>query len=233
MVASYLTCYKALYTETSMTIKHHCLHHIGPQLERWGRSCYPNCFVLERKHKSVKAIANHSTNVKDDTSLSWDISLLREVTSSHIHRLSCDVGQFCAETGLQKSRPVPKALLAQLAPLFGAADFQTAHIARINEFERVYKGDVVVAAVNGEHVAGTVVHHVAVASFGVTSFVTMLDLLAFTSQPHARCSSHARCGAGQWIFTSQIECSCIWSESAGSVRILRTPHVDPKWSGVG
>ena len=146
MVGAYLKAYKALYGAQEMTIKFHCLHHIAPQLERWSAKCYPNCFVLERKHKSVKAIANEAHNVRHDRSLTWDAGLLRDVTSSHIHRLSCDIGQFSTEPGLQKSREVPKALRAQLQHMFGAADFQTAHVARVNEWERVSKGDVVIAA---------------------------------------------------------------------------------------
>ena len=231
MVGAYLKAYKALYGAQEMTIKFHSLHHIAPQLERWPAKCYPNCFVLERKHKSVKAIANEAHNVRHDRSLSWDAGLLRDVTSSHIHRLSCDIGQFSTEPGLQKSRDVPKALRAQLQHMFGAADFQTAPVARVNEWERVSKGDVVIAALgNGAHVAGTAVVHISVTCFGVTSILTMLDVLEFKSRPHARCSSHVRRGVGMWIFTSQIECACIWSESMGSVRILRTVHVDPVWS---
>lgn len=230
MVGAYLKAYKAVYGAQEMTIKFHYLHHIAPQLARWSRKCYPNCFVLERKHKSVKAIADHAHNVRDDRSLTWDAGLLRDVTSSHLHRLSCDIGQFSAEPGLQKPHGVPKAMRAQLEREFGVADFQTAHVARVNEWERVSKGDVVIAALgNGEHVAGTAVHHVSVACFGATSVLTMLDVLEFTSRPHARCSSHVRGGAGMWVFTSQIECACTWSESAGSVRILRTVHVDPVW----
>ena len=230
MVGAYLKAYKAVYGAQEMTIKFHYLHHIAPQLARWSRKCYPNCFVLERKHKSVKAIANEAHNVRDDRSLTWDAGLLRDVTSSHLHRLSCDIGQFSAEPGLQKPHDVPKAMRAQLEREFGVADFQTAHVARVNEWERVSKGDVVIAALgNGEHVAGTAVHHVSVACFGATSVLTMLDVLEFKSRPHVRCSSHVRCGAGMWIFTSQIECARTWSESAGSVRILRTVHVDPVW----
>ena len=230
MVGAYLKAYKAVYGAQEMTIKLHYLHHIAPQLARWSRKCYPNCFVLERKHKSVKAIADHAHNVRDDRSLTWDAGLLRDVTSSHLHRLSCDIGQFSAEPGLQKPHGVPKCMRAQLEREFGVADFQTAHVARVNEWERVSKGDVVIAALgNGEHVAGTAVHHVSVACFGATSVLTMLDVFEFTSRPHARCSSHVRGGAGMWVFTSQIECACIWSESAGSVRILRTVHVDPVW----
>ena len=214
-----------------MIKKFHYLHHHAPQLERWAAKCYPSCFTLERKHKSVKRYADQMANCGEDASVDWDRNLLREVTAEHLHSLDNDIGQFRTDAGLQKPKKVSKAMSAELVKMFGdGVSFQTAHVSRCNEWERISKGDVVIARVGEHSIAAEVVQHISASCSGCTSFLTLLHPLPFKSELNRMCSKHVRDTNGQWVYTSQIDCAAVWAPTgASSCRILRPVHVHPNW----
>lgn len=231
LVSLYLQSFKALYTEEPMIIKFHYLHHHAPQIHRWCDKAFPNCFTLERKHKSVKRFADNNANCGDDSSLEWDRGLLRDITCRHLSNLENDVGQFKVEQGLQKPRKITAKLQGELTSMFGAvhAEYQTGHVSRCNEWERVSKGDLVIAEVDGRHLAGKVAYHISMTLLGSTTYLSLLEPFVFESDLNGRCSVHKRCTEGKWVFTRDIVTATIWAPTGDSCRILRPVHVEPKW----
>ena len=120
-------------------------------------NCLPNCFCLERKHKSPKRFAELIRN----TACNWNIGVLRDVTANHLHSLwEADAECFGIDPGLlmpREPRPQLRSALQRELGIPGDVRYSTATRARCNEFECFSVGDaVLVRDAEGEITIGQV-----------------------------------------------------------------------------
>ena len=90
-------------------VGHHQLQHFSDAL---SLPALPNCFVLERKHKGIKAIGDVTV-----TGSTWDKSVLRETTVHHLFALERNT--FSKEAAVEDSHPPSRALKKSLGEWFG------------------------------------------------------------------------------------------------------------------
>ena len=229
LVSMYLQAFKALYGEENMIIKMHYLHHHAPQIGRWGKVAYPNCFALERKHKGVKRYADNVTNCGNTEDTRWDRSVLREITADHVHALQQDPLRFDVSSGLDKARQAAQALRDRLAIQFGEGDFEVARVCRVNEWEKVAVGDAVVVAHCDSCFVGEVLQHICRTRGCEKANFTLISKFDFDSDLNERCSVHRRGGA-VWVGTSAIECAVTWAPRSGDAwHVLRPVHALRGW----
>ena len=162
-VRGHLATFQDLFGSDVMTPKFHYAQHLWQILDRFG--VCPSCFTHERKHRAVKKFGDRIQN----TSCSWDASVLRECTSSHLIALAGDdhVG-FLPQPALVEPRKPARRLFASLQAAFGnhnKDDFSVASSAKISEFEMVSVDDVVLFAHEGRWRIGSIacLLHLAVA----------------------------------------------------------------------
>ena len=154
--ADYGASFKELYGEDCMIFKFHMMFHLSKWLDIIG--FLPNCQVLERKHRVPKRYADQCRNTRVSTFAS---SVLREVTVRHLAVLEDAASvHFQVDPCLQNPHPPSKLLDKQLRSLFGDADYIVLASARINEYEVVQKGDVVMIEEDGAITVGAVVVHI-------------------------------------------------------------------------
>ena len=138
-ILAHMRTFRALYGAESMTPKFHYAVHLPTRLQELGY--LPNCFSLERKHKLVERFGDRVLN----TAGAWHEGVLRDVSTQHLSTLArMDQGHFSGDPMLLKARAAPKRVrdaLQQQLPF--PATITTASKARINEFERVRRDDVV------------------------------------------------------------------------------------------
>ena len=140
-IGSHLSSFKDTYGDGNMTPKFHYSWHLPDVLERCG--FLPSCWVLERKHKSVKSFAAHVHTVTGN----FHQGILRDISNWHLHHLSSyDTRVFSDAAHLLDCREASDAAAAAVRRHLGAnagTAIRVASVARPNEFERVSKGDVV------------------------------------------------------------------------------------------
>ena len=128
-IAAHLRSYKDLFGADAMAPKFHYAWHMSVHYQQLN--CLPNCFALERKHKSPKRFANLVTN----TAGNWNIGVLRDVTANHLHSLwEADAGCFGEDPGLlmpHEPRPQLRNALQRELGIPGAV-IMTAARARCN-----------------------------------------------------------------------------------------------------
>jgi hypothetical protein len=135
-IDKYLTEYRRLYGANCMTPKFHSVLHYPTFLQRWGH--IPNCWALERKHKSPKQYANSVKN----TSCDWEGNLSREVTCRHLTALQYG-NHFQNRPSLIEGHPASRNVAAALAQaLHCSDDIHVSRSARISKWEKVHVGDV-------------------------------------------------------------------------------------------
>ena len=136
----YLEQYRALYTEECMQPKFHELLHFGRFLLQFG--WVPNCFVLERKHKGPKRFGGDNPRSNSN----YSSMVMREVTARHLAVLQDEASvHFRRDAALIGPVRPTKQQQQLLAAEFGAgAQCRCSQTARINEWEKIARQDVVV-----------------------------------------------------------------------------------------
>ena len=228
-ISTYLQTFKLLFGEEHLTPKFHYAFHFPAYLRRFG--FVPSCFVLERKHKVPKRFANEVRN----TNSAWEASVLREVTCHHLAALAS--GHFGAGVSLPDAHPCSKRLMAMLQKEISVSAGQdpiyaTAQTARINDWERCSKGDVVLVKMpDGGHDAAEVALHVSVqVGQQPTLFLTMVHLWEKLSTG-PRSSKWKRCSdASGFCFTKDLQCSVVWGASGKIATVLKPWQMDADWS---
>ena len=177
----YLSLFKDLFGPQCVTPKFHMAMHLWNFMLRFG--FVPNCFVLERKHRVAKRFGDAVTNANSN----WGRFVLREVTCNHLASLA-DSTRFQTGSFLCGAcRPIPERhdmLKQAFADLHAdpGSDFLIAREVRINAWEAVAEGDVVmVRDEGGQTFVGTLLWSVS-ARFGgradVLSAVTKWELVS-------------------------------------------------------
>ena len=93
-IKQFLTLFADTFGFDNMNTKFHALLHLVKELQEHGT--LPNCWVQERKHKTIKRYASDICNTR-----SYDRSVLGEVTCHHLHALR-HTKIFALEIGLLK-----------------------------------------------------------------------------------------------------------------------------------
>lgn len=200
-------------------VGHHQLQHFSDAL---SLPALPNCFVLERKHKGIKAVGDVTV-----TGPTWDKSVLRETTVHHLFALERNT--FSKEAAVEDSHPPSRALKKSLGEWFGplAEGCLTGPVARISEWERVSTGDVVVYSTqSGHHRVGQIILHVEF--HGVVA--TLVECYKWEADEWARASKHAPMDRGEWIPTASILGAAIHSLAKTPMRVIPPLHVTPRWA---
>ena len=220
-VEAHLNAFKALYGAEAMTTKFHASLHFADFLGRYG--FLPNCFVLERKHRSAKRFGNEVRN----TSAAWDASVLREVTSNHLGLLSNLQHTYYDDDVCLLEPHVPsKRLLELLQQHFdgiSAENCQTSATVRINRWERVSVGDVVMVQQGNDTILGEVRYLVAAAFAEGTSVVAGLLRWELLSEGLRAWKCKRKPDTPYLCMADEIVCSIIWGGS-GDVATALKPH---------
>ena len=214
-ICSHLGAFRDLYGAENMVLKFHYAMHMPLFLQRYG--WLPNCFVLERKHKTPKRFGNHLSN----TSKGWETSVLRDCTAHQMAKL--EEHHFSTVAELVRPKVANKHLRELLQQIFRGAEGECkmAKTARINAWETVSKGDLVrIKGIEGDIVVGQVEWHGSMEVFGELHCISGYRLLRFVSD--ARRHQH-------WAFTETqaaclteaIEGSLVWVGSADDVIVLK------------
>ena len=159
LVTKYIKDYKTTYGEEKVPPKFHMLAH----LSQFDVDQLPNCFVHERKHKTIKRFANQVF----DTSHDWDASVLREVTSMRLERMATvDPTMFSESAGLVQPRApshkMMRSILGVLGDDFAAATIMISRTARVNKYEHSTIGDLVLVGHTDPPIIGRVVFHISI-----------------------------------------------------------------------
>ena len=162
----------------------------------------------ERKHKGIKRFANEVRN----TSVDWDRSVLREATAHHMGLLQQKSGTDLSEVaGLVEGRKAGRRVGPSLEDAFGISrDYMTtSRRARVNEWETVSVGDVVLAGATDPPTLGELQLHAAVELDGETEPpFSFLRRFSVQESPRSwKCKLSEVCTV---VETSDIVCALIW-----------------------
>ena len=113
-ICSHLGAFRDLYGAENMVLKFHYAMHLPLFLQRYG--WLPNCFVLERKHKTPKRFGNHLSH----TSNGWETSVLRDCTAHHMVRF--EEIHFATAAGLVQPKVANKHMRELLQQIFSGAE---------------------------------------------------------------------------------------------------------------
>ena len=102
-IKKYLEYHLQVYGDSKWVSKFHASLHFGDMFERF--KILITCWVLERKHKEVKRIANNFFNLSD----TWETSLAEELLRKQFEELSSP-GRFSPGVILQNARPASNEL---------------------------------------------------------------------------------------------------------------------------
>ena len=216
--AEYLESNRCLYGDGNVPPKFHYMMHLGQY--RWKR--LPNTLALERKHKHVKCFANEVRN----TGIDWDQSVHRETTSSHLARLaSAGHMTFAEVAGLIGGRKPGRKMLLQMRAVIGefpADTLRTSAKARVNKYEIMSVGDVVLVGECSSPIIGKVAFHASVSDSGATEITSVIE--EFTIQEALQRSWKCTNAGKLSVFnTSDVFCALI---SAGDaiLTVLKPIH---------
>ena len=147
----FLKLCRELYGGEVMTPKFHSSMHFGRFLNAWTH--LPDFFVLERKHRFPKRWANQTANTKHN----YEAHVLRMVTVHHCEALISGKSSFGKEACLLEPRePSARMAKAMQAAIGNLGEITVAHTARINEYEKITKGDMTLIGTDGCELFGTV-----------------------------------------------------------------------------
>ena len=214
----YLEAFKDLYGTGSMVPKFHCILHFHQFVERFP--VLPKCFVTERKHKQPKRFANEIRNTHGN----WETAVARDVTGRHMSTLQNRARQGTSEL-LDPVYTPSAALTATLVGALGEGTFRSSLSARINEWERVGKGDVVVLNVNGLHVVGQIALLADVEEPDGRTTFCQLECFDFVSPAGTHGAKYRRNGQHRMQFVRDIVCAVVWSGTGSVVTVLYPAHV--------
>ena len=215
-ISAYLSAFKALYGEDQMTPKMHYIMHFADFIRRWHY--LPGCFVLERKHKLPKRYANPLTNLNYD----WESFVHREVTHQHVAQLE-ETAMFDDGAALLSPFPLSKRFTATLQKDLGVGPgvtFMTSSQARMNEWDKCSKGDVVLLH-NGT--VGEVVLHAAFQQDAEWTCFTSLRTWERAGEDN-RCWTWRASRSPLLCLLSDIKCALIWAETGATRRTLKPLH---------
>ncbi len=202
---AFLPVFCALYGEAFATPKFHYMMHLG----LYRLKFLPNCLVHERKHKGVKRYANPVFN----THIDWDKAILEEATCLHIEKLiNAPPIQFSYEAGLDDARAPSRKMMRVLQSALG--DFpkdamRVSNTARVNKFEKVSIGDIVLVGTSEPPIIGKVGLHVAVSDAHHTEHVTLIDEFNVSSESRRfwKCTA---AGRQSIVPTGSIDAAVVW-----------------------
>lgn len=219
-VDKYLTKYRLLYGASAMTPKFHSLHHFATFLQRWGH--IPNCWALERKHKSPKQYANAVKNTAAD----WEGPLSREVTCNHLAALGSD--RFNRKPSLVDARPAGRQTAAALAAALGceAHEVRCSRSARVDPWETVFVGDVCMACVLGSVKFFEVSVLAGVQHDDETEVVALVEELVRV-EAGTKSSKFRKSGVQSCVDIGDFRCACVWARSSDVWTVVHPTHVLP------
>ena len=219
LVTKYIKDYKATFGEEKVTPKFHMLAHLC----KFDLEHLPDCFVHERKHKSIKRYANQVF----DTSCDWDASVLREVTSGRLERMATyDPTIFSESAGLVQPRApslkMMRAIIGVLGDDFAAATIMTSRTARVNKYEHSTIGGLVLVGHTDPPIIGRVVFHISIQVDELVECASLIDGYEVTEAQNRawKCKLAGR----QTLFEmSDIVC-CLTYAGTDVVTVLKPFH---------
>ena len=212
-ISVYLGAYKALYGEANMQPKMHYMMHFPAFIRRW--QFLPNCFVLERKHKIPKKYANPLLN----TQTNWETFVLRDVTNEHLTTLESTI-VFDDGIGLISPYPASKNLNATLQRELNVGPdvvFMTSKQARMNEWDKCSKGDVVL--LHDGRVGEVVLHAAFVSDDAWTCFTSLRTWEAVSTERRYKTWRASR--TPLLCLLSDVKCALTWAHAGANMRTLR------------
>ena len=112
------------------------------------------------------------------------------------------------------------------AELGGDVEVWTSRSARINECERIGKGDMVLLhAEHGSRVVGEVVFIASVAVDELHAVTCQVQLLEMSSLAGPRATKWRRSEALQIVDAEQVECAVVWAGEGSTITVLSPPVV--------
>ena len=218
-IVAHLRTFKALYGDAYMPIKFHLSIHFPMFLERWG--LLPNCFVLERKHRTPKRFANEHRN----TSSHWEASILRECTTLHfaeLDRRRCKRRHFEAAACLVSPTTPSRRMMTLLSSELRAGPddrILASRKARVNEWETCSQNDVVRVSGSPDFV-GKIKFFASLSVNGQDHVFAGILRWAPLAEGH-RCTKWRAVDDNlTLVMADEILCSLIWSESGGISTVL-------------
>lgn len=198
------------------------------------RLVLPNCWVLERKHKSVKAVGNLTVTRHD-----WDKTVLRESSCHHFYALAKKVfhGGYLVGSHAPK-KPLQK-VLQECTGLPDASSLQCARAAKTNRWEHIFQGDrVVYSPVSQPNHQRIGIVRLFV-DFGEGILLCLLTPCCLTdsegglapeAEADVRLSCHTPEAYSEWVPLSIIRAACIWAPGQGeAMRIFVPVWMAPRW----
>lgn len=222
---SYLADFKELYGTNAFTTKFHAVLHFPLSLQRWAY--LPNCWVLERKHKQPKRVANELRN----TTGTWESTVARDVTARHVDDLqsrtaSAVVGRSFPMEPLAKPRQTVAAILMAELPGTTPDDIRTCKGARVNYWEKVFVGDAVL--LNPVKI-GQVGFIAFLSDGGVSCLVVHVHVWEFMEHVGPRACKLRRTGRYELVDADDILCALAWAGAGDIITVLRPTHLDAPW----
>ena len=191
------------------------LMHLPALIRKFGP--LPNCWSLERKHKTVKKYANHLFRSSAGDCGKWDRSVLRDVTAERMFGIEDD--EFAKDVGLlQPIKPVSRRLASELAKVFTipGMEFRVANHARLNECDRVSVSDAAVLWDAG----------------GGYGMGMVRQLVAITCPPRMPQPFHAAL-VERWAFRDSSHGASVWTTAGARLQWVafdEIMRVAPAWS---
>ena len=217
-ITEYLVAYKALYGPQKMQPKFHKLLHFIFELTAFGS--LPNCFVLERKHRVAKRFASSNTA----TNRNYSAACLREVTAHHLANLQRDESvHFVEDACLIEPKQPAKKLLRQLHVESGCTPtFMVSQTARVNKWEKVAVGDMVLCDIGSRAQVGQVLLLASAADameVGLFAAIKPFDIVESRDRDWSvRCS-----GTSLLILMTEIKHALIHCDCGGGELVVLKP----------
>ena len=219
-IRAYMVAFRELYGEDSMPPKFHQMVHFVFFIANLG--WFPNCWVLERKHKIPKRFAGMNFDVRGKN-IAYSASVLREVTCRHISQLRRpDSVHFVEEACLIAPRKASKRIANILVEEFNAdCSFLCSNAARINKWEKVSQGDMVSYQWEFAVAVGKIELLVAVTlddARGEFAYISVYDKVSTRARDECLRPS----GSCRMVVLHEINGAMIWMQEAdGHVVVLR------------
>ena len=211
----HLVAFKKAHGEAACVPKHHFMMHVAQSFQRTGYLL--NCYVMERKHKAVKLIANNRHTV----SKQWAKQLLEQVSLNYLQRLQDYDGPFRCDTCSLNAKvrdADPRIVEAFQQDFPGRMPPVTALSAYVRGNIVKQKDVVAFLADSGQRQHGQVMQH-------CESSGHLLTIIAVWQPLSAK--NHFRCGTDvlQWVETRRIQGSVIYMPMDNDVAVV-IPHDD-------
>ena len=210
----FLKLCKELLGGEVMTPKFHSTLHFGRFLERWTH--LPNCFVLERKHRSAKRWANQTLNTRND----YEGCVLRNVTLCHLENLISSHTAFGKEACLLEPRePSARMSKAMKEGIGNLGEIIVAITARINQFECIHKGDMVLIGTEETEIFGTIEYLFQQTGLHAAEPLAFVRLFGLRGK-QTRCWQLRYTDEASIVFLKDIRCALTWSGEGEAVVAL-------------